>query len=77
MVISKKKKKTSSLEISLQFPTFRPKIIVISKKILGPTISSYLSIYAPNIFQQSRGTLLRNLYYSQKIGNRRWVAPEL
>ena len=39
-------------------------------------ISSYLSISAPNVFQQSRGTLLRNLHYSQKTGNRRWAAPE-
>ena len=56
--------------------SFVPKLRCSPKKKSSPRISSYLSISAPNVFHQSRGTLLRNLYYSQKTGNRRWTAGE-
>ena len=56
------------------FSSFVPKLRCFLKK-KSSRISSYLSIFAPNVFQQSRGTLLRNLHYSQKTGNCHCAAP--
>ena len=67
----------SSLIFSLQFLNFRSKIQVLSKKKDLLEFRSYLSIFAPNVFQQSRGTRLRNLHYCQKTGNSRWAPSEL
>ena len=58
------------------FLSFVPKLRCSLKKRSSPRVSSYLLISAPNVFQQSRGTLLRNLHYSQKTGNCRWAVPE-
>ena len=50
-------------------PSFKCSLKKEKKEKSSPRISSYLSISALNVFQQSRETLLRNLYYSQKTGN--------
>ena len=55
------------------FLSFVPKLRCSLKK-WSSRISPYLSISAPNVFQQSCRPLLRNLHYSQKTENRRWAA---
>ena len=55
------------------FLLFVPKFRCSLKKGLPLESRSYSSIFAPNIFQQSRATPLRNPHYSQKTGNRRWA----
>ena len=67
---SLKRKKRSSPIFSLQFLNFCSKLQVFSKKnkiMSSPRISRCLSISAPNVFQQSPGTPLRNLHYCQKL----------
>ena len=67
-----KKKKSLYLFSCSDFLSFVPKLRCSLKK--WSSRISYLSISAPNVFQQSCRPLLRNLHYSQKTENRCWAA---